>query len=350
MTFYFGKPALGLVALPSPLTGLTPTSDRNSTTHTASSGGRTVDFARRTRRTFTLGWKALDPVSYSVLEEFYTGARGPGPFALLDPGRRNHLTAQQSGATSQYNDASGFTVAAGSGEAVASSAGPVLRGPRALRWTVPGTVTSGVLTLDAPFGLTGYPTPAGTPWTFSGQVSSAGIAPSVSITPVLSWRRLDGSEVAATLGTPVNAVTGAFSGFSVSLGAPPAGALYVVPQLRITPGVLTSTQAGTDLNDWATGPRRSLTAGVSLTVGGPNRALVSSPAQPRDWGVSAVTLERPTQTSTDVVVDQLQLDMSATARTWVLGTGVPQVSMTTMAEQYVVLPDRSVTATFVEVG
>lgn len=350
MTFYLGKPTLGLVALPHPLTGLTPTNDRVATTHAASSGGRTVDFAPRTRRTFALAWKAIDAVTYSVLEEFYTGSRGAGPFVLLDPGRRNHLTANQSGATSQTNDPTGFTVAAGSGEAVSSSPGPVLRGPRALRWTLPGTVTSGVLALAPPFGLLGFPVPAGTPWTFSGQLSSAGIASTVAVTPVLSWRRLDGSEVAATLGTPVNAVTGAFAAFSVSLAAPPAGALYVVPQLRVAAGALTTTQVGTDLNDWGPAARRPMAALAGFAAGAPNRALISSYAPSRDMGSGSVLLERPAQTTTDVVVDQLQLDMSAGVRAWALGTGMPQVSITTMSEQYQILPDRNVTATLVEVG
>jgi len=350
MTFYFGKPALGLVALPHPLTGLTPTNDRLATTHASSSGGRTVDFASRTRRTFALAWKAIDAVTYSVLEEFFTGARGPGPFVLLDPGRRNHLTANQSGATSQTNDPTGFVVAAGSGESVSSSPGPVLRGPRALRWTLPGSVTSGVLALTAPAGLVGFPVPAGTPWTFSGQLSSAGIAPSVAVTPVLSWRRLDGSEVAATLGTPVNAVTGSFAAFNVSLGAPPAGALFVVPQLRVAAGVLTTAQVGADVNDWGMPARRPFGVLAGFAAGAPNRALVSSYASSRDMGAGSVLVERPAQTTTDVVVDQLQLDMFASVRTWALGTGMPQVSITALPEQYQILPDRNVTATLVEVG
>jgi len=68
VTFYLGKPALGLVALPHPLKGLTPTSERGSTVHVSSGGGRQVDLSPRTRRTFALQWGWLDPVSFSTLE------------------------------------------------------------------------------------------------------------------------------------------------------------------------------------------------------------------------------------------------------------------------------------------
>jgi len=348
MTFYFGKPAAGLVALPHPLRGIVPSSDRNSTIHTSSAGGRVVDMATRTRRTWSLAWSWLDTVTFSTLEEFFTGGRGPGPFALLDPGRRNHLTANQSATTSASNDATGFAVAAGSGELLASADAPILRGPRSLRWSLPPTVTSGVLNLDPPQGLFGFPIPAGTPWTWSGQVSSAGL-PSVTITPVLSWRRADGSEVSATSGTPVAAVVGAWTAFSVSLGTPPAGALYVRPQLRITPGVLVTAATGTDVTDIASPPSRYPAVSGRVAVAGPNSPLVAG-YSPRGWGASYILVDRAPAVSTDVLVDQLMLDMFATARTWVVGTGVPMVSMTSLRESYRLLPDRDVTATFVEVG
>ena len=350
MTFYFGKPAAGLVALPNPLRNITPTNDRAATVHTSSSGARQVDLAPRTRRTFTIGWAWLSPEVFSVLEEFYTGARGPGPFVLLDPGRRNHLTANQSGATSQTNDATGFVVAAGSGEFVASSSAPVLRGPRALRWSLPGTVVSGVLDLTPPFGLVAFPVPAGTPWTFSGQATAAGMAPSVTITPTLSWRRADGSELSITSGTPV-AVGAGWSAWSVSVAAVPAGALYVCPQLRVAPGLLYAGAGGTDIADWASGPARfPMTAGPGPLTARNNRPLILAPAAPTAWGAGSVTVDRAPQVTTDVVLDQLQLEMFATPRAFALGTGMPQVSMTAFPETYQILPDRHLTATMVEVA
>jgi hypothetical protein len=42
--------------------------------------------------------------------------------------------------------------------------------------------------------------------------------------------------------------------------------------------------------------------------------------------------------------------MAATVRPWVLGTGVPRVSIVDLPETYLALPGRACTATFVEVG
>jgi hypothetical protein len=349
VTFYFGKPALGLVSLQAPLKGLTPTNERAATVHVSSNGGRQVDLSPRTRRTFTLHWVGLDMVTFSVLEEFYTGARGAGPFVLLDPGRRNHLTADQSGTASQTNSAAGFAVLAGSGETVAAAVVPVVRGPRSLRWTLPGTVTSGVLDLVPPAGLFGWPTPAGQPWTWSGKVIAPGQAPSVTVTPVLSWRLSDGSEVATTLGTPVVATGAAWQAFSVSLSAPPAGALYVRPQLRVTPGTLFTTSTGVSV---LTAARNVARPGPRLlpAVGGNNAPLILTPTS-SPWGArGSVIIEQSPILTTDVMVDQLQLDMFGSVRPWALGTGVPQVSMTSLPETYVTLPDRNVVATLIEVG
>lgn len=347
MTFWLGKPALGLVALPSPLKGLTPTLGRASTIHEASSGARSVDIAPRSRRTYSMAWMALDQGPYSTLEEFFTGARGTGPFALLDPGRRNHLTVNQSSAGSSSGDASGFAVLAGSGETVTVQTARVQRGPRALRWLLPGTVTAGVLDLDPPFGLLGWPTPAGQPWTWSGSVQLGGVVSSVTVTPVLSWRGVDGAELAATLGTPVAATPGAWTAFVVSLAAPPAGALYVRPQLRIAPATLaTSSPPPAPLLSGITPPVRPPSVALSGPGSGEANILVA-PVRPRPPYVFASAGAAPT---VEVFIDSPQLDMFGTARTWVQGTGVPQVSMLTLDETYVMLPTRDATATFVEVG
>jgi len=346
VTFYLGRPANGLVALPPPSKGLAPTLERVSTVHESSAGGRVVDLAPRTRRTFSLAWSDLDPVALSTLEEFYTGARGVGPFVLLDPGRRNQLTANQSGATSATNDTTGFTIAAGAGEALASAVGVALRGPRSLRWLLPATVVSGLLELTPPAGLQCYPTPAGVPWTWSGQLLGLGQAASVTVTPALSWRRVDVSELAATLGTPTVATAAGWAPFSVSLGSPPAGAVYVRPQLRIAAGALFTTQVGTDLPLTYVQPRPAPT-GAAVVVG-PNRPAVLAAPAPR-WSAPAI-VSQPLAGTTDVYVDQMMLDMFASPRAWTIGTGVPQVSFTTLVENYATLPQRNVTATLIEVG
>lgn len=348
MTFYLGRAADGFAALRSPDRGIEPTATSVTNVHQASSGARVVDLSPRAMRTYRMAWSWMDPDTYSVLEEFRHGARGDGPFVLLDPGRRNHLAANQASATSSRNDVTGFRVPDDSGEVLGSSSTLHQRGPRALRWSLPATVVSGLLSLDPPTGLEGFPLPAGQPWTFSGTVSLAGVLSSLNVTPALSWRALGGAEIAATLGTPVAAVPGAWTSWSVSLATPPAGAVYVLPQLRVAPGVLTT--AGVQTNyDYPTQPRRPRRGTVRSWATGPLQPVMGL-AGPRASKPGQVIIVAAPSPLVDLVIDKLQLDMSATARAWVMGTGIPQVTMTALSEEYRLLPDRNCAATFVEVG
>lgn len=344
MPMWLGNPG-GVVALPYPVRGLTPTLSIPATVRRTLGGGQVVARAGGARRTYNLAWEFLTAEQFSVLEEFYTRARGPGPFALLDPGRRNRLSLNQSSATSTDGDTTGFTV--DPTEAVTSTPDVFLRGPRSLRWTLPATVNAGVLDFDAPRGLFGAPAPAGQPWTFSGAVSLAGLVASVSVTPVLSWRRVDGSEAVVTSGTPVNAVPGAWTPYSVQLAAPPAGTVSLRAQLRVTPGVLTTVAAPVDVTELqpSTPARPSSTTTVAFPGG---RVLVSAPQYlPR---VGFALIERGLISTVDVLVDQPMLDMFLGVRAWVLGTGVPRVSFVALPETNRLLPFRDVTATLVEAG
>jgi len=344
MTFYLGR-ADGLVALPPPDRGIEPTAARLSTVHQGSSGARVVDLAPRLSRTYRMSWSWLGPDDFAVLEQFHQGARGPGPFVLLDPGRRNHLASNQASATSHRGDASGFSVAPGSDEALSSTTALVDRGPRALCWSLPGTVTAGVLDLDPPAGLLGFPLPAAQPWTLSGTVRLGGVLSTVTVTPALSWRRADGSETTVTTGAPVAAVPGTWTAWSVSLATPPAGAVYVRPQLRVAAGVLTA--AGTQPSSTGqAAPARRVRAGTAVRSRS-TAVLVTPPRYLKPGRVIIVAAPTPL---VQLFVDKLQLDMSATARTWAMGTGIPQVSMTALGEEYRLLPSRNAAATFIEVG
>jgi hypothetical protein len=345
MPMWLGNPG-GVVQLPYPARGLTPTLSIPATVRRTLGGGQVVARAAGARRTYNLAWEFLTPEQFSVLEEFYTRARGPGPFALLDPGRRNRLSLNQSSATSTEGNATGFTV--DPSEAVTPNPDGYLRGPQSLRWTLPATVTSGVLDFDAPRGLFGVPAPAGQPWTFSGAVSLAGLVASVSVTPVLSWRRVDGSEAVVTSGTPVNAVPGAWTSYSVQLAAPPAGTVSLRAQLRVAPGALTTLGVPVDVTEVQPVMPAAQPSSTATTAFPGGRVLVSAPRYLPRLGFALI--ERGSISTADVLLDQPMLDMFLGVRAWVLGTGVPRVSFVALPETNRLLPFRDVTATLVEAG
>jgi hypothetical protein len=52
----------------------------------------------------------------------------------------------------------------------------------------------------------------------------------------------------------------------------------------------------------------------------------------------------------DIYLDRPQLDMAATVRAWVLGTGLPQVTWTDLPDEYPLADHHHVSATLMEVG
>lgn len=291
MAFYLGKPgSFAMITLPHPGRGIDASNQRLSRTSETIGGGRQVTFAPGPgRREWRLPWRSLTPEQASVLEEFATGARGPGPFCFLDPGRRNHLTANQSAATSVDLGTTGFTPSAS--ETVASSSTLYVRGPRSLKWSVT-SATAGVLKFDAPGSYAGMPVPPATTWTLQAAIQPGGADTSFTIGAALVWLNSAGSTVATTVG-PAVATTASTWNLIVATGTCPATALYVRPEIRVTAGV---------------------------------------------------------STTSDVYVDKPMLDMHHSVRPWVLGTGIPLVSVTEMGTTYRTLPRRGADLTLVEVG
>lgn len=291
MAFFLGRYG-SLVQLPQPGRGITPTLIRPSSTRQTIGGGQAVALTPGPgRRTWALSWASLTPDTASVLEAFYAGGNGFGPFVFLDPGRRNHLGANQSAATSVSNDTTGFTP--GASETVASVTTPVLRGPRALSYAAT-SATAGILTLDPPTGLAGWPTPALATWTFSAQLRGGGADPTVTAGLALVWLDSAGATLSTTLGSAITTSSSAYAQVSASAAAP-ANAVGFKAQVRVTPGSITG--------------------------------------------------------STIVYVDQPCLDLSSSVRAWVMGTGVPQVSITDNPVTYPwALPKRAATMALVEVG
>ncbi len=291
MTFWLGRPGTVLTALPHPGRGIQATLERPSRTRQTIGGGQTSALSPAPgRRGYDLQWSSLTFENRSTIEEFHSGAKGTGPWILLDPWRRNHLQGNQSAATSLFNDTTGFTPS--SSETVTSSAALVYRGPKALQWAAT-SATSGILTFDPPNGLTGWPTPATTAWTLQARVRGGGSDPIVTIGCAIVWLDSAGATLSTSTGSTVATASGSWSQISVSATAP-ANAVWFKPQLRITPASISS--------------------------------------------------------STLVTVDVPMLDMNSTVRTWVHGTGMPLVTLTGSDTSYRRPQRATATLTLVEVG
>src|SRR6188768_1662033 len=131
---YFGRPGL-LAAIRSPKGTVAATRQRRVSTFELGVGGTAVDQMVGGARTYVISYEQLTRADWNTLEAFAQGHEGPGPFAFLDPGQRNMLPANMSGATSVTNDTDNFSIA-GSGCTIASSDAYTDAGPRVLAWSL----------------------------------------------------------------------------------------------------------------------------------------------------------------------------------------------------------------------
>lgn len=103
---YLGRPG-ALAAIRSPRGSVSANRQRRINTFELGAGGVSVDEMIGGARTYVIGYDQLTRDDWAVLQAYAEGLEGPGPFAFLDPGQRNMLPANISGATSVTNDVEG---------------------------------------------------------------------------------------------------------------------------------------------------------------------------------------------------------------------------------------------------
>lgn len=308
MTLWIGKVG-SLVKVPTPHGVLDATWERTSTVKDTIGGGRNTSFAPGGRRMFKPHWELLTYDDYIAVEELYTGARGPGPWVVLDSNRRNHLTLNQAASGSVSSDTTGW-VTLTTAETLDVATSPVYRGPRSIKWMLPTAGAAvGVLRLGPPGTLPGWPAPADQPWTWSARLLAAGVDPAVTVTPALLWMDSTGVPVGTTIGAPVALANAAFTQVSVT-AATPAGACFL-PELRVDLSTLSGAWSG-----FGDAPVRSGWASSrnlrQQAVGSPLAAALANYV----WGGATA----------DLYIDTPLLDMYAGVRGWAPGTGVPRCS------------------------
>lgn len=241
---YFGRPG-ALAAIYSPKGSFEATRERLVSQFQLGNGGYAVDQMVGGSRVYTINYGSLTRDAYATLQGFAEGHEGPGPFVLLDPGQRNMLTANQSGATSVTNDTWNFSIA-GSGCTIASSSAYTDAGPRVLAWSFsnssPGASGAAYLGMDWPSSTFPYGIPvASRSHVFSFWVRGGGTDGVAVVNAQILWRDSAGSVV-STVNNSGTTTSGSWTQVTVA-GTPPATGIYA--DLRV--GHVSGASAGTIL-------------------------------------------------------------------------------------------------------
>lgn len=297
MTIYLG-PVGNLQALPSMTAGIKADLDLRAGVQQALGGARTVDYVGDPKRTYVMDRKRATADELAILEALAFELYGSGPYALIDPTRRNMLSLNQSSAGDYDHDSSGFSVLAGS----VATTGPVTtaaQGRYHQTYTSAAAGAAGTSGLLAGSRATaaeviavGNATPVrqSVDYTFQARlkhVSGTAAAWRAS----LHWYDVAGALISTSNGSGA-VVTGAYADYSVT-AASPAAAAYVVP-------------------------------GVT------NNAVLAA--------------------ANVVAVDSLMLSQASAAGLWVPGTGVPRVVFTALGDSYPSQGYHDAALTLVEVG
>lgn len=232
-------------------------------------GGRVVDRTGPAKRIYQLSGEYLTTDEFSVLETLYLGGYGPGPFVLIDPWRRNLLSANQSTGTEISADTTGFVAITGT---LSSSTAQSVLGGRSLAWAVTAAnqrMMQGTLANTTNATLLSD-TPVLPSTSYTGQVKARLSVSTGTVRLDVYWFTSAGAFISASTGTAVAQSTAAF---------------------------------GSALTVTATSPATAALARLSVTN----------------------TVMGAAQT---IYLDQWQLEQAATAGAWAVGTGVPRVSFT----------------------
>jgi hypothetical protein len=233
VTLYLG-PAGNLLAFPSPARDMQRDPVANIAQKVTLGGVNRTQRLGKTSRAFKANWVWLGESDYNALDDLMSGAYGPGPMILMDPGETNLLPVQAGTATTQQPGTTApFNANTGTITSVASALSA--RG-RAVQWVVPA---SSVLAADLNVGagvndLT--PVRANTPYAAS---MYAWLASGTGFTAAceLEWYDVAGAVIgSAVQGTGV-ALTTSPQRLTVTAAAP-ATAAY--GQITLTNSVLTS--------------------------------------------------------------------------------------------------------------
>lgn len=235
---YFGYPG-ALVTLPWPRGGVAASLERQTFQFQAASGDYQVSSMVGGSRAYSLTWNALHQSNFDLITPYWTGARGTGPFALIDPSRPNLFAPNVASPTSVTHDTTGMSLGSTHQGFIATSPTQKLTtfARRALIWyNFTGTLdASAVLSFDAPYyAWSGIPVVPNTSYTFQFLCQATGTTATMGIQ--LQWYNAAGglistSSAAFTQNTVVT--------LQSLIAVAPATAAFVQPRVTVTTSSVT---------------------------------------------------------------------------------------------------------------
>lgn len=235
---YFGAPGK-LQTLPWPSGGLDKPYERQTFDFLTGSGLHQVSSLTVGSRQYNVNWATMHVDTFSLLDQYRTGANGPGPWVFIDPSAPNLLPTNVAAATAQISVSTDWftpTVAAGQGS-LASNKNPTYL-HRAAAWaslgwkfvSAPDSVA--ILSARPQFrNWFGHPVVPALPYAFSSWVTVDGVVETnATVSMRLGWLDATGAQLSESAGTST-AVTG-WTRLSV-IATAPAGAVYVEPRWRL---------------------------------------------------------------------------------------------------------------------
>lgn len=138
--FYLGTPG-AMQKLRMPDSGYSSNASRAEVVQTLLSGSTVVNRVIDFSRTWGLPFSGMTADVANVFEAFYTGALGPGPFALVDPAWRNVLTDYASSMGAKVTTVTGWALSVTSTQTLAydTSVATPFVGSGIMRWAGAGS-------------------------------------------------------------------------------------------------------------------------------------------------------------------------------------------------------------------
>jgi hypothetical protein len=246
---YFGRPG-AMVQLPWPRGDMERPYQRQAFDFLTGSGHHSVSLLVGGARTYLANWNALHVDNYALLEQYWVGANGSGPWALIDPSVPNLLLPNQAAATNATYDTVGFSTSTGaasmgtllSNSATAGSLTHRTGTLRSLRWQFPvAAATTPILLFTAPYrNWFGIPAVAGLPyaWSFWARPDSV-VDTSITLAATFQWLDSTGTQIGSDVTGGAIVMAAGYVKLSVT-GVAPAGTAYIKPMAVATGSTITT--------------------------------------------------------------------------------------------------------------